>query len=88
MIQVFVQNDDTAHDLFAVVTDLNTDPYSTVLNNQRINRGARVSVDVQEDGSGNCLLQIHTTSADDATVQKDFNNKIAQQGEIISVDVF
>lgn len=88
MIQIFVENNDGAHDLFATVTDLNTNPPSVVLNGQRINRGQRASVNVQEDGNGNCLVDIHTISADDSTVQKDFNNQVTQANGVISVDVF
>jgi hypothetical protein len=88
MIQILVENDDGAHDLFATVTDLNTSPPSVALNNQRINRGKQAGVNVQEDGNGNCLVDIHTVSADDATVQKDFNNQVTQAGGVISVDVF
>jgi hypothetical protein len=88
MIQIFVENDDGAHDLFATVTDLNTNPPSIVLNNQRINRGARAVVSVQEDGGGNCLVSIHTVNADDASGQKDFNDQVTQANGVISVDVF
>lgn len=88
MIQVFIENDDGAHDLFATVTDLNTNPPSTPLSNQRLNRGARTAINAQEDGNGNCLLNVHTISADDATVQKDFNNQVTQANGVISVDVF
>jgi hypothetical protein len=45
-------------------------------------------VNVQEDGNGNCLVNIHTISADDATVVKDFPNQVAQANGVISVDVF
>jgi len=88
MIQIFIQNDDGAHDLFATVTDLNTNPASTVLNNQRINRGNQVPVNVQEDGNGNSLVNVHAVSADDSTVQKDFNNQVTQANGVIAVDVF
>ena len=88
MIQIFIEDNDGVHDLFATVTDLNTNPVSTPLNNQRINRGARSAVNVQEDGNGNCLVDVHTISADDATVQKDFNNQVTQANGVISVDVF
>jgi len=88
MIQIFIENDDGAHDLFATVTDLNTNPPSIALNNQRINRGTRAPVNVQEDGNGNCLVDVHTVSADDPTVQKDFNNQVTQANGVISVDVF
>jgi hypothetical protein len=88
MIQIFIQNDDGAHDLFATVTDLNTNPASTALNNQRINRGNQAPVNVQEDGNGNCLVSVHTVSADDPTVQKDFNDQSTQANGVIQVDVF
>jgi hypothetical protein len=88
MIQIFIQNNDGAHDLFGTANDLNTNPPSTVLNNQRINRGNQVPVNVQEDGNGNCLVTVHTISADDATVQKDFNNQVTQANGVIAVDVF
>jgi hypothetical protein len=88
MIQIFIEDNDGAHDLFATVTDLNTNPPSIPLNNQRINRGTRAAVNVQEDGNGNCLVDVHTISADDATVQKDFNNQVTQANGVISVDVF
>lgn len=88
MIQIFIENDDSTHDLFATVTDLNTNPPSMPLVNQRINRSTRAPVNVQEDGNGNCLINIHTVSADDANVQKDFNNQATQANGVISVDVF
>jgi hypothetical protein len=88
VIQVFIQNDDGAHDVYATATDLNTNPASNVLNNQRINRGMRAPISVQEDGAGNCLLDILTTSADDNTVHKPFPNQVAQANGVISVDVF
>jgi mttA/Hcf106 family len=88
MIQIFIQNDDGAHDLFATVSDLNSNPLSIALNNQRINRGKQAPANVQEDGNGNCLVSVHTVSADDPTVQKDFNNQVAQANGVISVDVF
>jgi hypothetical protein len=88
MIQIFIENDDGAHDVFGTVTDLNTNPASVVLNNQRINRGTQAPVNVQEDGSGNCLVNVHTINADDATNTKDFPNQVTQANGIISVDVF
>jgi|HubBroStandDraft_6_1064221.scaffolds.fasta_scaffold335894_1 hypothetical protein len=88
MIQIFVENTDVAHDLFATVTDRNTNPPSTALNNQRINIGKQAGVNVQEDGNGNCLVNIHTISADDATVQKDFNDQSTTANGVIDVDVF
>ena len=88
MIQIFIEDNDGVHDFFATVTDLNTNPVSTPLNNQRINRGARSAVNVQEDGNGNSLINVHTISADDATVQKDFNNQVTQANGVIPVDVF
>jgi hypothetical protein len=88
MISIFIENDDGAHDLFATVTDHNTNPASVALNNQRINRGTQVPANVQEDGNGNCLVDVHTVSADDASVQKDFNNQVTQANGVISVDVF
>lgn len=88
MIQIFVDNNDAAHDLFATLADFNTNPPSIVLNGQRINRGARAPVNVQEDGNGNCLVNVHTVSADPPNNTKDFNNQVTQAGGIISVDVF
>ena len=88
MIPIFIEDDDTAHDIFATVTDLNTNPASVVLNNQRINRGAQAAVNVQEDGNGNCLVNVHTINADDATNTKDFANQVTQANGVISVDVF
>ena len=88
MIQIFVENTDAAHDLFATMTDLNTSPPSVVLLNQRINRGAQAAVNVQEDGSGNCLVNVACVSADDATVVKNFPNQQTQANGIIQVVVF
>ncbi len=88
MIQVLVENTDVAHDLFATVTDLNTSPPSIALNNQRINVGKQASVSVQEDGNGNCLVNVHTISADDGTVQRDFDNQSVAANGVIQVDVF
>lgn len=88
MIQISIENDDGANDLFATVTDLNTNPVSTPMVNQRINRGNSAPVNVQEDGNGNCLINVHTVNANDATVQKDFNNQSVQAGGTVSVDVF
>jgi hypothetical protein len=96
MIQVFISNTDT-DDLFASVTDLNTLPPSVPLvvsvrgtppaTNQRINAGANVTVSVQEDGTGNCLLQIVTVSTD-ATKTKTFNNQSCIAQGTIPVDLF
>jgi hypothetical protein len=88
MIQIFIENDDGTHDLFATVTDLNTSPVSFPLNNQRINKGKQTPVNVQDDGGGDCLVNVHTVSADDPTVQKDFNNQKTQANGVIQVDVF
>jgi hypothetical protein len=100
MIQIAIKNDDGADDLFASVTDLNTNPASVPLTNQavtnllvpftnqRIPRGAQQPVDVEEDGSGNCLVNVHTENANDATKVKDFNNQTTNAGGVISVNVF
>ena len=88
MIQIIVANTDTTHDLFATVTDLNTSPASVVLNGQRINHGTQTPVNVQEDGNGNCLVNIDCVNADDSTNVKSFPNQVTQANGTISVDVF
>ena len=88
MIQIFIENDDPSHDLFATVTDLNTISPSVVLNSQRINRGNQAPANVQEDGNGNCLVNVHTVNVDSPNSSKDFNNQATQDGKIVSVDVF
>ena len=88
MIQIFIENGDGAHDLFASVMDLNTNPPASALDNQRINRNSRTAVSVQDDGNGNCLINVHTISVDDATAAKDFNNQATQANGVIVVDVF
>lgn len=88
MIQIFIYNDDAAHDVFATVTDQNTQNPTVVLANQRINVRQQVPANVQEDGNGNCLVSIHTVSVDDAAVTKDFNNQVTQANGVINVDVF
>ena len=97
MIQVFISNTDT-DDLFASVTDLNTNPPSVPLvvsvpgsppaTNQRINAGANVTVSVQEDGTGNCLLEIVAVSTTDASKTKTFNNQSCLAQATIPVDLF
>jgi hypothetical protein len=87
MIQVFIANTDT-DDLFATAVDLNTAVPTTVLNGQRINANNNVSVNVQEDGNGKCLLNIVTTRTDDVTRSKSFPNQSCAAGETIPVDVF
>jgi hypothetical protein len=53
MIQINVNNTDLA-DIFVSMTDNNTQPPRIVLTNRRLNRdSAPISVQVQEDGSGN-----------------------------------
>ena len=88
MVQIYIYNDDAAHDLFATVTDLNTQNPTVVLAGQRIPVRQQVSANVQEDGIGNCLVAIHTVSADDNTVTKDFNNQVTQANVVINVHVF
>ena len=97
MIQVFIANTDT-NDLFASVTDLNTLPPSVPpvvsvpstppATNQRINAGTNITVSVQEDGTGNCLLQIVAVNTADATKMKTFNNESCLAQGTISIDLF
>lgn len=87
MIQIFIENTDV-DDLFATVTDQNTAPPSTPLVNQRINAGAQVPVNVQEDGNGNCLVDVGTVKASDPTKTKLFPNQSCPAGGVIQVDVF
>ncbi len=87
MIQIFIANSDV-DDLFASATDLNTLPPSSVLQNSRINAGKNVSVNVQEDGNGKCLLSIVTARADDLSRTKAFNNQSCGAGETVQVDIF
>ena len=54
-MQIFIANQDTV-DLFATALDLNTAQHTQVLTDKRINQSDSVPVDVQEDGSGKCLL--------------------------------
>jgi len=85
MIQVFIANNDGIHDLFATVTDENAHS-AVVLNAQRINNGGSPHpVNVQEDGNNQCNLNIHTVSADDPVVQKDFSNERVGNGGTIFV---
>jgi hypothetical protein len=88
MIQIFIEDSDSTHDIFATVTDLNTAPPSIALNSGRVNRGARVAVNVQEDGNGSCLVTVHAVNADDQTNTKDFSNQSTQANGVIQVDVF
>jgi hypothetical protein len=86
MIQVSIANTDV-DDLFATVTDLNTLPPSMPPAG-RINAGRNISITVQEDGNGKCLLTILTARADDPTRTKLFENQTCGNGETIPVDVF
>jgi hypothetical protein len=54
---------------------------------QRINKtGPSFPVDVEEDGDNHqCNLNIHTVSADDSTVQRDFSNERVGNGGTIFV---
>ena len=88
MIQIFIANNDGVHDLFATVTDLNTAQPTTPMVNQRINRGANAPVNVQEDGNGNCLVNVVTVNADPPNNSKSFDNQVTMAGGTISVDVF
>lgn len=87
MIQIFIQNTDV-DDLFATAIDKLTAPPTVRLNNQRINASQQVGVNVQEDGSGNCLLDIATVKASDPSKTKTFNDQSCAAGQTISVDVF
>jgi hypothetical protein len=84
MIQVFIANSDGIHDLFATVTDENANS-APVLNGQRINNGRQYPVNVQEDGNNQCLVNIHTVSADDPAVQRDFPGQQVLNGGTIFV---
>jgi hypothetical protein len=86
MIQVFIANTDV-DDLFATATDLNTLPPSNPVVNQRINAGANIPANVQEDQNGNCLLNIVAARADDPTRTKPFNNQSCGAGQVINIDV-
>ncbi len=86
MIQISISNTDPS-DLFATVTDSNTYAPIDVLTTQRINHGQSVSVNVQEDGNGNCLVQITTISAADHTKTKSFPNESCAAGGTIQVDL-
>ena len=89
MIQIFVNNTGDFDDLFATTTDLNVVPNSVVQPpNQRINAGRQISINVQEDGNGNCLLQVVTARVDDTTRTKVFNNQSCSAGQGVNVDVF
>lgn len=88
MIQIFIRNDDGVHDLFATVTDLNTGAPTVVMNGQRINRGVQAPANVQEDGNGNCLVNVDTVNADPPGNQKSFPRQVTQALGVISVDVF
>jgi hypothetical protein len=87
MIQISIANVDTI-DLFATATDLNTAQPTIVLSNARINAGNNVPVSVQEDGNGNCLINIVTVNTADPTRTKTFNNQSCSAGQTISVDLF
>ncbi len=72
MIQIFIANTDV-DDLFATVTDKLTMPPTVPVTNQRINAGNQISTNVQEDGNGNCLVDIVTVKATDPTLFSDLN---------------
>lgn len=87
MISISISNTDTTNDLFATVTDSNTFNPTQVVTTQRINKGQSFQVNVQEDGSGNCLVQIQTFSAADHSKTKLFPDQATQNNGTISVDV-
>lgn len=86
MIQIFVENIDV-DDVFATLTDLLTLPPTTPMVNQRINSNKNQSVQVQEDGNGNCLVKIVTVKAADPSQTKTFDNQSCSAGQTIDVDV-
>jgi len=86
MIQILIQNDDP-YDNFVTVVDQNTNPYTTVMNNVRINAGAApVAVGVEEDGSpvGLGNVQWNATRCDDNT-QVGAGNATPAAGETVHV---
>jgi hypothetical protein len=87
MIAILIENTDT-NDLVATVTDLNTVPPTTVATTQRINKGQQFSVNVQEDGNGQALVNVVTAFPTDLSRSKSFPNQSCLAGGIISVDLF
>jgi hypothetical protein len=86
-VQIFIANQDTV-DLFATALDLNTAQHTQVLTDKRINQSDSVPVDVQEDGSGKCLLRIVTVDTTNPARTKTLDNESCAAGETISVDLF
>ena len=70
MIQVNVNNNDTA-DIFVSMVDNNTQPPAQVMNSQRLNaQSAAVQVSLQEDGNGSGNVTWTAVRCADSTISK------------------
>jgi hypothetical protein len=85
MITVKVQSGDTA-DIFATITDNNTNPPQVVLDRKRLNYGsAAVDVKVQEDGTNKCNVDWEAERCDDVR-HKNSGNERRGDGDLFYID--